>query len=158
MLPSQSSIIVKSICWVLFRICCWNPGYVWFCASQYTSVHHMKLWGLWEFSGNFNVWPTTGAATTGQNKVTCLLLIASERECYICRGQMLQLAVALSLSFFFFPKSSHVEMHPTVIICSHHFQPNSKLKHCVQTCVQTWWAGPYWRSQRRNEVRSKIKY
>lgn len=117
------------------------------CVILYTSVHHMKLWGLWEFSGNFNGWPTTGAATTGQNKVTCLLLIASESECYICRGQMLQLAVALSLS-------SHVEMHPTVIICSHHFQPNSKLKHCVQT----WWAGPYWRSQRRNEVRSKIKY
>lgn len=89
---------------------------------------------FWHFQ-NDDAQPTAGTAITGQNKVTCLPPTASERECNICGGQMLQSAVALSLFVIFFPKSSHGVMHPTVIICSRHFKPHSKLKHCVLACA-----------------------
>lgn len=106
--------------------------------SGLTDCYLTKLCGLFRQFQNYTSWLTTGAAITGQKKVTYLLLISSVGEYNICRGQMLLSAVALSLFFFcpfFSPQSSHCVMHPTVIICSQHFKPNSKRKKCV--CVRT---------------------
>lgn len=54
----------------------------------------------------------------------------------ICVGQILP--PAMSCSVILFPKSSHGVMHPTVIICSHHFEPMSMLAHCARNGL----AGP----------------
>lgn len=81
-----------------------------------------------------------------------LLLIASEEALRLQTTNAPIYCWHISFCIFFFlTKSSHVEMHPTAIICSHHYKPNNKRKH-GQVHRKTSMNAP------KKEVCSKMKY